>query len=196
MVPGRVLLVGSGVCKVLAVLFFALMPDKPSYWAWVLPAMLCEGSCIDVLWTVSNVFLTTSLPRHQQGLAGAVISITLFVGGALALAIADVAKGRFEAAGMDLKSQYKGVFWIGVGLATMALASSSCIKLGKAGGALTVEERERQAAEAVARPPVSRRDTQGSEATAATSDADTVVDADEKAPAAAAPAPPPESARR
>lgn len=140
--PGRVLLILSGTSKVLAVLFFALMPDNPNYWAWVFPAMLFEAACVDVLWTVSNVFLTTSLPRHRQGLAGAVISVTLFLGGALFLAVGDVAREQFRAAGMDLKGQYKGVFWIGVGSAGVALITCFFIRLGKAGCTLTVEERQ------------------------------------------------------
>ncbi|KAL3965596.1 hypothetical protein ACCO45_002600 [Purpureocillium lilacinum] len=173
--PGRVLLIFSGICKVVAVLLFALIPENPNYWAWVFPAMVCEAACVDVLWTVSNVFLTTSLPRHRQGMAGAVITITVFVGGALVLAIADVAKGQFEAAGMEVKAQYKGVFLIGAGLAVLALISCSCIKLGKAGCALTVDEKEQEKEKeqkVEERPGLPRRNTQSSDATAVDSDAE------------------------
>ncbi len=173
--PGRVLLIFSGICKVVAVLLFALIPENPNYWAWVFPAMVCEAACVDVLWTVSNVFLTTSLPRHRQGMAGAVITITVFVGGALVLAIADVAKGQFEAAGMEVKTQYKGVFLIGAGLAVLALISCSCIKLGKAGCALTVDEKEQEKEKeqkVEERPGLPRRNTQSSDATAVDSDAE------------------------
>ncbi|KND91920.1 Drug resistance protein [Tolypocladium ophioglossoides CBS 100239] len=174
--PGRVLLIISGVSKVLAVLFFALMPDNPNYWAWVFPAMLAEAACVDVLWTVSNVFLTTSLPRHRQGLAGAVISVTLFLGGALFLAVADVAKSQFQGAGMSLKMQYKGVFWIGVGAAGVALLTCCFIRLGKAGCALTVDEKqviEFETEHVTKSKP--RRGTRGSEVTVVESDAETVV---------------------
>lgn len=158
--PGRVLIIMSGTSKVLAVLFFALMPDNPNYWAWVFPAMLFEAACVDVLWTVSNVFLTTSLPRHRQGLTGAVISVTLFLGGALFLAVANVARAQFRAAGLDVKRQYKGIFWIGVGCAGVALVTCFFIRLGKAGCGLTVEERQgadlgtgSETAEPKSRPP-------------------------------------------
>ncbi|KAJ6447232.1 MFS multidrug transporter [Purpureocillium lavendulum] len=176
--PGRVLLIFSGICKVVAVLLFAFIPENPNYWAWVFPAMVCEAACVDVLWTVSNVFLTTSLPRHRQGMAGAVITITVFVGGALVLAIADVAKGQFEAAGLEVKLQYKGVFLIAAGLALLALISCSFIKLGKAGCALTVDEKEREkdnGRKAGDRPALSRRNTQSSDATAVDSDAEVMA---------------------
>lgn len=120
---------------------FAIIPDDPNYWAWIFPAMLCEAACVDVLWTVSNVFLTTSLPKNRQGLAGALISVMLFLGGAFFLAIADVAKEQFVLNGMDLKHQYKSVFWIGVGLAGLALVICFFMDLDKAGGDLTVDEK-------------------------------------------------------
>ncbi|PHH84487.1 hypothetical protein CDD83_1860 [Cordyceps sp. RAO-2017] len=171
--PGRVLLIISGTSKVLAVLFFALIPDNPNYWAWVFPAMLCEAACVDVLWTVSNVFLTTSLPRHRQGLAGAVISVTLFLGGALFLAVADVAKEQFHAAGWELKRQYKGIFWVGVGFAGLALAICFFIRLGRAGCALTVEEQQ----EAKLDPDLAREASlSGTEARSVESDSDTMVE--------------------
>lgn len=141
LLSGKVLIVAAGVSKIIAVLMFAIMPDNPNYWAWIFPAMLCEAACVDVLWTVSNVFLTTSLPKNRQGLAGALISVMLFLGGAFFLAIADVAKQQFVLSGMDLKHQYKNVFWIGVGLAGVALIICIFMDLDKAGGALTVDEK-------------------------------------------------------
>lgn len=142
MLSGKVLIIISGISKVIAVLLFALIPDDPNYWAWIFPAMLCEAACVDVLWTVSNVFLTTSLPKNRQGLAGALISVMLFLGGAFFLAIADVAKEQFVLNGLDLKHQYKSVFWIGVGLAGLALVICFFMDLDKAGGDLTVDEKE------------------------------------------------------
>lgn len=141
MLSGKVLIIASGISKIIAVLMFAIMPDNPNYWAWIFPAMLCEAACVDVLWTVSNVFLTTSLPKSRQGLAGALISVMLFLGGAFFLAIADVAKAQFVLNGMDLKHQYKSVFWIGVGLAGLALVICFFMNLDKAGGDLTVDEK-------------------------------------------------------
>ena len=139
--PNRVLLVISLVCKIIAVLFFALLPAEPNYWAWVFPAMIAEAACVDILWTVSNVFLTSSLPRHFQGLAGALIYITVYIGSAFFLAIAGVVVGQFKAMGMEPKAQYKGIFWIGVGLGGIALVLCCFMDLGKAGCEMTAEEK-------------------------------------------------------
>ncbi|KAH8736509.1 major facilitator superfamily domain-containing protein [Ilyonectria robusta] len=139
--PGRLLLIVSGTCKIVAVLFFALMPDHPNYWAWVFPAMLAEAACVDVLWTVGNVFLTTSLPRHHQGMAGALIYITIFISSAFFLAVTSVVQGKFKGMGMAPKSQYKGMFWIGVGLGVVALIMCFFVDLGKASSQETVQDK-------------------------------------------------------
>lgn len=137
LIPGRALLLVSGVSKVAAVLLFALMPDNPNYWAWVLPAMVFEAACVNVLWTVSNVFLTTSLPKNRQGLAGALINVTLYLGCAFILAISNVVSAQFESRGWDMKEQYQGVFFFGAGIGGVALFICLFIGLGKATGAAT-----------------------------------------------------------
>lgn len=118
----------------MAVLFFALMPEEPNYWAWVMPAMLFEATCVDVVWIVSNVFLTTSLPKNRQGLAGALINVSVYLGSAFFLALADVASGVYEGLGWDERKKYQGIFFFGVGLGSVALIICLFIPLGRATG--------------------------------------------------------------
>lgn len=139
-VPGLWLLIISGVSKAAALLLFALMPEKPNYWQWVFPAMVFETACVDVLWTVSNVYLTTSLPRQRQGLAGALINVTLFLGSAFFVAIADIAAAELQKTEMSLKDQYQSIFWLGFAVACVALVVCLFIRLGRASSRLTAEE--------------------------------------------------------
>ncbi|PHH83689.1 hypothetical protein CDD83_2946 [Cordyceps sp. RAO-2017] len=171
--PGHWLLNLSSISTIMAVLLFALMPAEPNYWAWVLPAMLFEAASADVLWTVSNVFLTTSLPRHRQGLAGAIISLTLFLGDALFLTISDVVKECLGGAGLSLDAQYKGVFWTGVSIGAVAFGINFFIRIDKASSDLTVDEK--QEAEAGLRLDRWWRRSSASSATASVADSDTVV---------------------
>jgi hypothetical protein len=108
------------------------MPENPSYWAWILPAMLAQATCADVMWIVSNVFLTTSLPKHRQGLAGALTNVTVYLGSAFFLSLADVAAGIYEGLGWEGKRHYQGIFFFGVGLAGLSLVLCLFIPLGKA----------------------------------------------------------------
>jgi hypothetical protein len=74
------LLVVSGICYVLCVLLFAIIPENPNYWAYVFPSMLCATLGVDVTYNVTNIFITTSMPKARQGLAGALINSLLFLG--------------------------------------------------------------------------------------------------------------------
>lgn len=132
LIPSSVLLFISGGATLTAVLLFALMPEDPNYWAWVMPAMLAQATCSDVMWIVSNVFLTTSLPKNRQGLAGALTNVTVYLGSAFFLALADVVAGVYEGLGWKGKKHYQGIFFFGVGLAGLSLFMCLFIPLGKA----------------------------------------------------------------
>jgi MFS family permease len=140
-IPGRILLIISGISKAVALLFFALMPEHPNYWAWILPAMIFETACVDIIWTVSNVYLTTSLPKDRQGLAGALINFTLFIGSAFFVGVADITAGELKKeTSMSLKVLYQYIFWLGFGVACLAMILSLFIRLDKASSRLTGEE--------------------------------------------------------
>ena len=130
--PGRMLIVISEATQLITHILFALLPKNPNYWAMVMPAMVCEAACANILFTVSNVFLTTSLPRGRQGLAGALIYVTLYLGSAFFLAITNVAMVDFKRRDFDIRTQYRDIFWIGAGLCGLALVIGATIGVDKA----------------------------------------------------------------
>jgi len=90
LLPGRVLLILSGGDHVACTLLFAVISEKPNYWAFIFPAMIGATVGVDITYVVSNIFITTNLPRHQQGIAGALINSLLFLGVSFFLGIADL----------------------------------------------------------------------------------------------------------
>ncbi|KAF5001495.1 hypothetical protein FDECE_10933 [Fusarium decemcellulare] len=138
--PGRMLLILSGSGYVVCCLLFALMPEDPNYWAWVMPAMIASTVGIDITFTVSNVFITTNLPAKRQGLAGALVHSMFFLGVSFFLGFADVAVG--QTAHLNLKENYQVAFWLGVGTSGIAFLLLGSIKIGTAKSELTLEERE------------------------------------------------------
>ncbi|KAK1961426.1 major facilitator superfamily transporter [Colletotrichum sublineola] len=146
LLPGRVLLAISGVGNVLSVLLFAISPENPNYWAYVFPAMICGTIGIDITYTVSNVFITTNLPAHRQGLAGALINSLLFLGISFFLGIGDVVVG--ETRHLGTRESYQAAFWLATGVAGMGLLLYAFVRIGSAKSDLTVEEREQLNAEA------------------------------------------------
>jgi len=122
-------------------LLLALTPNDPNYWAWIMPAMVCATIGVDVMFNVSNIYLTTHIPRHQQGLAGAFINGVLFLGMSFVLGFADYAVST--KAHLGLKESYNVGFWLGAGAAGASIILVAFgIRIGKASSDLTVEEKE------------------------------------------------------
>lgn len=140
LLPGRMLLLLSGTAYILSALLFAILPVEFNYWAYVFPAMICATLGIDITYNVSNIFITTSMPKTRQGLAGAFMNSLLFLGIAVFLSFADLAVSETEERGK--RESYKIAFWLatalsGAGLIIMFLG----VKIGKAKSDLTIEEK-------------------------------------------------------
>ncbi|MCJ1437827.1 hypothetical protein MMC27_007214 [Xylographa pallens] len=144
--PGTLLLIISGIGSILSVLLFAIIPDNPSYWAYILPAMICATIGVDLTYNISNIFITTNMPQNRQGLAGALINSLVFLGISFFLGIADII--ATATAHFGLKQSYKSAFWFGVGCAVFSLILLVLfVKIEKAKSDLTVEEKAELEAE-------------------------------------------------
>ncbi|KAK6380724.1 hypothetical protein LTS17_004924 [Exophiala oligosperma] len=152
LVPGRVLLVISGLGAVGSQLLLALIPGSDAnYWAWIFPATILSTIGIDLSTILMTVFVTTKFPIAQQGLAGAVINSTLQLGVAFCLGLTDIIQSAtVEEAG--LARSYKNTFWFGVGVAAVGLALMAVWgKVPKAKSDLTADEKAELMQEAAKR---------------------------------------------
>ncbi|KAI8964924.1 membrane transporter [Daldinia sp. FL1419] len=141
--PGTILLLLAGTGFVICPLLFALIPENPNYWQWVFPAMVCATIGIDISFNVSGIFITTNVPRHQQGLAGACINGLAFLGISFFLGWADFAVASRSNDGLG--ESYKVAFWFAVGCgAGVILLVLGFIRIGKAKSDFTVDEKTQQ----------------------------------------------------
>ncbi|CAA9961286.1 Major facilitator superfamily transporter [Pyrenophora teres f. maculata] len=141
LLPGRILLLISGTAFIITPLLFAILPHKFNYWAYVFPTMICATLGIDITYNVSNIFITTSLPKAQQGLAGSFMNSLLFLGIAVFLSFADLVVSETEDRGK--KKSYQYAFWMATGLAGAGLIIMFLgVNIGKAESELTIEEKE------------------------------------------------------
>lgn len=138
--PGRLLLIVSGMGHVACVLLFALIPEGGSYWAYVLPAMIGATIGIDITYNATSIFITTNIPHKHQGAAGALINSLLFLPISLFLGLANVVAASYESRGAAVS--YKAALWFGTGCAASALLLFCFIDTGKAESQLRVEEKE------------------------------------------------------
>ncbi|KAF2015117.1 MFS general substrate transporter [Aaosphaeria arxii CBS 175.79] len=140
LLPGTILLLVSGTCWVIAPLLFAVMPTSPNYWAFIFPAMICATAGIDIIYNVTTIFITTSLPKRRQGLAGALVNTLLFLGISFFLGFADLAAAQTKHLGA--RKSYKVNFWFAVGLSSASLVILALgVRLSKAESGLTVDEK-------------------------------------------------------
>ncbi|KND87505.1 Drug resistance protein [Tolypocladium ophioglossoides CBS 100239] len=167
-VPNRILMIASCLGFLLASLLFALIPDPASggrstsflYWAYIFPAMLGGTIGVDITFNVTNVFITTAMPRRHQAAASGLINSLLYLGIAFWLGIAElavsaavVARGGGEGAGagagaLEPRAQYQIGFWTGVALSALSLCLTVTVRMGQAEAAMTADEKAELAREA------------------------------------------------
>jgi len=102
--------------------------------------MICATLGVDITYNVTNIFITTSMPKARQGLAGALINSLLFLGISVMLGLADLTVA--ETAHQGKKQSYKAALFLGtasaaVGLIVMTLG----VRIGKAKSGLTADEK-------------------------------------------------------
>ncbi|KAI0165327.1 MFS general substrate transporter [Hypoxylon sp. FL1284] len=149
---GQILLLVSGVGYVLCVLLFPLIPAQDGssgistghiYWAYIFPSMICGTIGIDITYNVTNIFVTTAMPRRLQATAAGLIVSLGYLGmafwlGVAELAISTAARSRDS---MDLRQRYQIGFWTGVGLGGVALCCAVTARIGRASAELTADEK-------------------------------------------------------
>ncbi|KAF4460916.1 hypothetical protein FALBO_12299 [Fusarium albosuccineum] len=156
---GRLLLLISGFGYLGCTLLFGFIPAEEKstsflYWAFVFPAMVLSTIGVDITFTVTNVFITTSLPGHLQAVAGALITSLLYLGTAFWLGVGEMAVSVTRevqgAENITPRSQYQIGFWTGAALAGITLAIFVTVKMDSAKADLTADEkamRERENAQ-------------------------------------------------
>jgi hypothetical protein len=142
LVPGRILMIIGTLGALASQLLLANVPlEGWNYWAWIFSATICSTIGIDLPTILMSVFITTKLPRTQQGLAGGLLNSVLQLGVALTLGITDLIQvTTMERHG--LASSYKYTFWFGVAASAVSVALVSLWgDVPKARSDLTADER-------------------------------------------------------
>lgn len=153
LVPGRILLIISGLGALGSQLLLMLLPESVNYWAWIFPATILSTIGIDLSTNLMAVFITTHLPTSKQGLAGGIINSALQLGVALCLGLADILQSRtVEEDGLG--TSYKNTFKLGVAIASLSLVLMTVWgKIPKAKSDLTADEKAELEREAKADTP-------------------------------------------
>ncbi|KAI6547512.1 hypothetical protein MCOR03_011310 [Pyricularia oryzae] len=143
-IPGTILIILSTLGFLASSLLFVFIPTSgANYWAWIFPAMVCATIGIDIMYNVSNIFITTSVRSDQQGLAGACINALVFLGMSFFLGWAELAAAN-HADTTSEDSALRVSFLLGVGAAGASLVLAAIgIRIEPARGDLTADEKEK-----------------------------------------------------
>ncbi|KAJ5643590.1 uncharacterized protein N7484_006097 [Penicillium longicatenatum] len=138
---GTILMIISCLGYVGSGLLFAIIPLGGNYWAYVFPAMICGTIAIDISFNLANIFITTSMPKAKQGLAGALINCTMHMGVTVMLGLADIVETQTKYLG-KWKS-YKAVFVFQTGICILGLLIVlGFVRIRHAESELTADEKE------------------------------------------------------
>jgi MFS family permease len=138
-IPGTLLILFAGIAYVITCLLFAVIPLQANYWAYVFPACIACTIGIDITFSVTNIFITTSLPLKQQGLAGALINSLLQLGVAFFLGFGALV--AHETQDQGTRQSYKNVFWFSLACSgTALLVMAGFVRIRQAESALTADE--------------------------------------------------------
>ncbi|KID81816.1 drug resistance protein [Metarhizium guizhouense ARSEF 977] len=153
-ISNQILMIISSLGFILSVLLFALIPDPATsgkstsftYWAYIFPAMIAGTIGVDITFNVTNIFITTAMPRRHQAAAGGLINSLLYLGIAFWLGIGELAvSATVQSRGghdkVDAREQYRIGFWTALGLAITSLGLVLTIKMGSAEASMTADEK-------------------------------------------------------
>ncbi|KAM5468830.1 hypothetical protein MauCBS54593_004825 [Microsporum audouinii] len=152
-IPNHILMIISGLGFILSVSLFALIPEQPVsknpsisfiYWAYIFPAMVGGAIGVDIIFNVTNIYITTAMPRRLQAAASGVINSLLYAGIAFWLGIGELAISTTESSrgeSLPKRKQYQIGFWTGLGVAGLSLVLTLTIRMGRASSGMTADEK-------------------------------------------------------
>jgi hypothetical protein len=148
-IPGTFLAIVSCSAIIVGSLLFAILPENAGYWRWVFPAMICATLAIDLIFSVANIFLSSTLPARQQGLAGALANALLQLSIALLLGFSDIVATMTSYQGE--RQSYQNVFWFELACGAAALVVFvGFVRIDSAKSDMTADEKEALARESAA----------------------------------------------
>ncbi|KAK6346918.1 hypothetical protein TWF696_007018 [Orbilia brochopaga] len=140
-IPGTLLLIVGMASFTGSALLFALQPAQITYWAMAFPSLCLSVVGADLVYMVSNLFVTESVPNNLKSTAGAVFNtvialantIGLGAGAAVANSVANKGLKIGESTEDFLVRSYQSAFWLATGVTAVGTIICFFIKIGRQG---------------------------------------------------------------
>ncbi|KAI0132247.1 major facilitator superfamily domain-containing protein [Xylariales sp. AK1849] len=135
-VNNTIIMIFGSLCFLGASLLFAFMKPESSYWAFMFPALLLNVAGADLQFNVANMYVMSSLPTHQQSLAGGIFNVVIRLSNTVVMGMTTAVFSSVEltSEGMaDPMVKYTRTFQACVALAGLGLLFVPFIRLGTQG---------------------------------------------------------------
>ncbi|EXJ82954.1 hypothetical protein A1O3_06771 [Capronia epimyces CBS 606.96] len=137
-VSNRVIMIVGAVSAAVACALFSAIFTSISYWALAFPALLFSVLSQDLEFTVTNMYVMSSLPRDQQSVAGGLFNtvtrLSATVGLGIQTSVFNSAGGAVQGRGAVLYRPYQATFWVSLVGSVVALFLVPFITIGRQGG--------------------------------------------------------------
>lgn len=120
-VAAQWILAFGALVVLLSSVLLVTMPAQGSYWAQIFPATILMALCPDFMFTAAQIVATNSVRRHEQGIAGSLISLLQLYGASIGLGFAGTVEANMNKGGEDSLAGYRGALYFAIGLAAAAL---------------------------------------------------------------------------
>lgn len=77
--------------------------------------------CPDFIFTAAQIIATNSVKRHEQGIAGSLISLLQLYGASIGLGFAGTVETRMNGGGAETVKGYRSALYLAIGLGIAAL---------------------------------------------------------------------------
>jgi MFS family permease len=136
-VSNRLIMIIGGASAVVACAFFSAIYTSISFWALAFPGLLFSVLSQDLEFTVTNMYVMSSLPRDQQSVAGGLFNTAVRLIATVVLGIQtsiyNAAGGSAEGGGALKYRPYQVTFWFSLGAAVLGMFFVPFLTIGRQG---------------------------------------------------------------
>lgn len=137
MLTMAVLMIIAAISMVAASALWSAISPGLTYWDLSFVAQICSVVGVDLMFTVTNMYVMSSLPSHQQSIAGGMFNtltrLASAVGLAVQTAVYNGAGGGTDGPDSLRYRPYQATIWVGLVGTCIGLALVPWLTLGRQG---------------------------------------------------------------
>lgn len=136
-VSNKLLMIVGAVALVICDILYSVQEKHSSYWAFAFPALVLSVIGADFEFTVTNMYVMSTLPSEQQSVAGGLFNtvtrLSATVGLGIQTSIYNSLGGSAFGSGSQLYRPYQSTFWVSLAGAVVAVFLASFVTIERQG---------------------------------------------------------------